>query len=170
MTHSVASSNLRQETLPIFVQAIMHYFNHITGIPAETETPYLQEATSDINDYTAVIGVSGDLQGCVYYTAPQPMLDQLLSFVAEHEPTDELRCDMAGEVANTLSGNARRQLGAGFMISTPVVIQGKPERLVTYKGSPCFVIPIKWRDMRSLLMISLAEAPPVNYELEESEA
>jgi chemotaxis protein CheX len=154
-----ATTNLTQEALPVFVQAIMHYFNHITGVVAATETPYLQEGSSDVSDYTAVIGVSGDLQGCVYYTAPRQMLDKLLGFVAEHEPTDELRCDMAGEVANTLSGNARRQLGAGFMISTPVVIQGKPDRLVTYKGTPCFVIPILWEEMRSLLMISLVETP-----------
>ena len=152
-------TNLRQETLPVFVESIMHYFNHITGIRAETETPYLQEESSEIGDFTAVIGVSGDLQGCVYYTASRAMLDKLLGFVAENEPTDELRCDMAGEVANTLSGNARRQLGAGFMISVPVVIQGKPDRLVTYKGSACFVIPIIWQKLRSLLMISLIEAP-----------
>jgi len=160
-----ATSNLRQETLPVFVQSIMHYFNHITGVAAQTETPYLQEETSELGDFTAVIGVSGDLQGCVYYTAPREMLDKILGFVAEFEPTDELRCDMAGEVANTLSGNARRQLGAGFMISVPMVIQGKPERLVTYKGNPCFIIPILWQKLRSHLMISLVETPVV-YNLE----
>jgi chemotaxis protein CheX len=152
-------STLRQETLPVFVQSIMHYFDHITGVPAETETPYLQEGNSDVSDVTAIIGVSGDLQGCVYYTAPREMLDQLLGFIAEHQPTDELRCDMAGEVANTLSGNARKQLGSGFMISVPVVIQGKPERFVHYKGTACFVIPILWKKMRSLLKICLVEAP-----------
>jgi chemotaxis protein CheX len=156
---NAATSTLRQDTLPVFLQSIMHYFKHITGVPAETETPYLQEGNSEISDFTAVIGVSGDLQGCVYYTAPSEMLDKLLKFVAENEANDELRCDMAGEVANTLSGNARKQLGAGFMISVPVVIQGKPERLVTYKGAACFVIPILWEGMRSLLMISLVETP-----------
>lgn len=161
---TTAPSNLRQETLPVFVQAIMHYFDHITGVPAETETPYLQEGASDVSDLTAIIGVSGDLQGCVYYTAPREMLDQLLKFVAEHEPTDELRCDMAGEVANTLSGNARKQLGSGFMISVPVVIQGKPEKVVHYKGNACFVIPIRWRGLRSFLKICLMDVP-VSFDL-----
>jgi len=165
MISQASSSNLRQETLPVFVQSIMHYFKHITGVPAQTETPYLQEETSELGDFTAIIGVSGDLQGCVYYTAPREMLDKILGFVAEFEPTDELRCDMAGEVANTLSGNARRQLGAGFMISVPMVIQGRPERLVTYKGNPCFIIPILWQTLRSHLMISLIETP-VNYSME----
>lgn len=161
---TTAPSNLRQETLPVFVQAIMHYFDHITGVPAETETPYLQEGGSDVSDVTAIIGVSGDMQGCVYYTAPREMLDQLLNFVAEHEPSDELRCDMAGEVANTLSGNARKQLGPGFMISVPVVIQGRPERLVHYKGNACFVIPIRWHGVRSFLKICLMDAP-VSFDL-----
>lgn len=158
---SDASTSLRQKTLPVFVQSIMNYFDRMTGVPAETETPYLLEGTPETFDFTAVIGVSGDLHGCVYYTAPREMLDLLLGFVAENQPTDELRCDMAGEVANTLSGNARRQLGKGFMISVPVVIQGKPERLVAYKGIACFVIPILWRGMRSLLMISISETPPI---------
>ncbi|HWB61171.1 MAG TPA: chemotaxis protein CheX [Chthoniobacteraceae bacterium] len=157
--NNAPATNLTQETLPIFIQAIMHYFNHITAVPAETETPYLEEGGSDVSDVTAIIGVSGDLQGCVYYTAPKEMLDQLLGFVAEDEPTDTLRCDMAGEVANTLSGNARKHLGPGFMISVPVVIQGKPERLVHYKGNSCFVIPIRWRGMRSFLKICLIETP-----------
>ena len=158
-TTAAAPANLTQETLPIFIQGIMHYFDHITGVAAETDTAYLQEGGSEVSDITAVIGVSGDLQGCVYYTAPKEMLDQLLKFVAEHEPTDELRCDMAGEVANTLSGNARKHLGSGFMISVPVVIQGKPERLVHYKGHACFVIPIRWKGMRSYLKICLIETP-----------
>jgi len=51
------------------------------------------------------------------------------------------------------------------MISVPMVIQGRPERLVTYKGNPCFIIPILWQTLRSHLMISLIETP-VNYSME----
>lgn len=156
---SSATIDLREGALPVFVQAIAHYFNHVACEPARTGTPYLLEGAPEIGDFTAIIGVSGDLQGCVYYTAQQPMLDMLLGFVGELWPTDELRGDMAGEVANTLAGNARRQLGPGFMISVPMVMQGQPTRLSWPKGTACFVIPIEWRQIRSLLMLCLADNP-----------
>lgn len=152
--------DLRDAALPVFVRAVAHYFSHIACEVAETETPFLLEGPPPMSDFTAVIGVSGDLQGCVYYTAPRPMLDRLLGFVGESQPTDELRCDMAGEVANTLSGNARRRLGPGFMISVPTVLQGRPTRLAWPRNTACFVIPIRWQEMRSLLMICLADSAP----------
>lgn len=159
MMTATESLSLRQETLAAFVSAVMHYFDHMAGIPAITETPYLLEGMPEVMDFTSVIGISGELQGCIYYTAPRRMVDRLLKLVNEPEPTDELRCDMVGEVANTLSGNARRQLGPGFMISTPVVIQGRPDRLVWPKATACFGIPILWQDIKSLLMVCLADNP-----------
>jgi chemotaxis protein CheX len=152
--------DLREAALPVFVRAVAHYFAHVACEVAETETPYLLEGPPPMSDFTAVIGVSGDLQGCVYYTAPSPMLDRLLEYVGESRPTDELRCDMAGEVTNTLSGNARRDLGPGFMISPPTVLQGRPTRLTWPKNTACFVIPILWQEMRSLLMVCLADNAP----------
>ncbi len=158
MSSSAAPPNMRrQETLAIFVESIMHYFESVTGEPAETETPYLHEGSMEMLDVTAVIGVTGDLLGCVYYTAPFALLDTLLRCSGETDITDDLRCDMAGEAANTLSGNARRKLGPGFMISVPVVLQGKPDRVKRPKGSACFTIPILWKGTRSLLMICLVE-------------
>jgi len=148
--------------LTVFIRAILHYFEHMVGIPAETDAPYLLEGDPETMHYTAVIGISGDLQGCIYFTAPKGMLNQLLNHIHEPDPTDELRCDMAGEVANTLSGNARKQLGPGFMISVPVVVLGKPERFVWPKNTACFVIPIRWQQTRALLMVCLTNAPVVS--------
>ena len=153
------SLTLRQDALAAFLSAVMHYFDHMAGVPAITETPYLLEGMPEVMDFTSVIGISGYLQGCIYYTAPRHMVDRLLKLVHEPDPTDELRCDMVGEVANTLSGNARRQLGPGFMISVPVVIQGRPDRLVWPKATACFAIPIVWQEMRSLLMVCLTDNP-----------
>lgn len=147
----------RESTLPFFVQAVSRYFSEIAGLPVEVDTPYLLSGDPPISDFTAVIGVSGDLLGCVYFSAPRAMLDALLLFAGEQKPTDELRCDMVGEAANTLSGNVRKQLGSGFMISVPVVMQGRPERLTWPKNTACFVIPIGWGECQSLLLLCLAD-------------
>jgi chemotaxis protein CheX len=160
MTPSNDSTLLHETTLAVFVQSIMHYFDHMAGLPAEIGTPYLLEGEAELLDVTAVIGVTGDLQGCVFYTAPIPLLDELLRFIGEYEPSDSLRCDMNGEVANTFTGNARRRLGPGFMISVPVVFLGLPKRLVWPKNTSRFVIPIMWQEKRSLLIVCLGDAPP----------
>ena len=155
----------RESTLPFFVQTVSHYFRDIVGLQMDIEAPYLLDGEPQISDFTAVIGVSGDLQGCVYFSAPRALLDSLLLFAGEQNPTDELRCDMVGEAANTLSGNVRRQLGSGFMISVPVVMQGRPERLAWPKNTACFVIPLQWKACRSLLMLCLAENPSATSDL-----
>lgn len=165
MIQSSDSTLLHEATLTVFVQSIMHYFDHMAGIPAEIGIPYLLEGEAELLDVTAVIGVSGDIQGCIFYTAPVPLLDELLRFIGEYQPTDELRCDMSGEVANTFTGNARRQLGTGFMISVPVVFLGRPNRLAWPKKTSQFVIPIMWQEKRSLLIVCLGNAatplPPI---------
>ena len=71
------------------------------------------------------------------------------------DPEDpELLQDMVGEVANTLSGNARRSFGSNFMISVPVVLMGG-EKIRVPASIKTFVIPIIWRQMRSYLIVCL---------------
>jgi chemotaxis protein CheX len=65
---------------------------------------------------------------------------------------------MVGEIANTISGNAREELGSAFMISTPVVLEEKPRRLQLSDRIPSFVIPITWKEHRSHLVISIEES------------
>ena len=159
MMSNTDSTTLHEATLGVFVQSIMFYFDRIAGIPAEIGTPYLLEEDVELLDVTAVIGVTGDLQGCIFFTAPIPMLDELMHYVGEYDPTDELRCDISGEVSNTFAGNARKQLGPGFMISVPVVFLGKPEMLSWPKKTSRFVIPIVWQGKRSLLIVCLGDPP-----------
>jgi chemotaxis protein CheX len=154
-----AASSQHEKILTAFIQAILRYFDQITGISAQTETPYLQKGPSEIMDVTGIIGLSGDTQGCVYFTSPEEKLNNLLAFIGERDISDELRCDIAGEIANTFAGNARRILGPGFMIAVPLVILGKPERIVWPKETETFVIPIIWQQMRSLLIICLGGKP-----------
>jgi len=35
--------------------------------------------------------------------------------------------DLAGEIGNTLSGNARKSFGSSFMISVPLVVEGRQQ-------------------------------------------
>ncbi len=63
--------------------------------------------------------------------------------------------DLAGEVANTIAGNARKFFGSEFLISVPVVVWGRPEKISFPRQLKTFVIPILWRGFRSYLLICL---------------
>jgi chemotaxis protein CheX len=62
--------------------------------------------------------------------------------------------DLVGEVANTISGNARRDLGKGFVISVPSVVANTAEGVVT-PHARSFVIPINWRTHAAKLVVCL---------------
>ncbi|MES2572434.1 MAG: chemotaxis protein CheX [Verrucomicrobiota bacterium] len=147
---------MKEESLQIFVRGATDYFHMVTGVAAAVQTPYLQRDHTDLLDYSAVIGISGHHKGCVYFTAQEPLLAQVMGAVGETAVNDGLLFDMVGEIANTISGNARRELGGTFMISAPVLLEERPRRLSLPADLPSFIIPITWQDHRSNLVISLA--------------
>ena len=64
----------------------------------------------------------------MYFTAPKAMLTVLLMKMQENDFSHETMRDLVGEVANTISGNARRDFGRDFVISVPSVLAGeKPD-------------------------------------------
>lgn len=150
---------MNENDINVFVQGATHYFQHVSDEPAMVQVPYLiSHNESLIYDYTGIIGISGNRRGNVYFTAPRQMLKYLLLVQGETETSDENCTDLVGEIANTLSGNARRDLGKEFMISVPVVLQGKPDQLLLSKENRSFVIPIQWRQYTSALVVSLEKA------------
>ena len=51
--------------------------------------------------------------GCVYFSAPRLLMCELLLQMQEPDTCEQNLLDAVGEVANTISGNARRHLAAG---------------------------------------------------------
>ena len=135
---------MHEAQLQVFIDGTLRYFAHASDVTAVVSTPYLvSNSNSIVKEFTGIIGVSGERKGSVYFTAPRPMLKVLLMNMGETDLDDEFLCDLVGEVANTISGNARREFGKDFMISVPVVVVGEPERIVTPERLRSFVIPIK---------------------------
>jgi chemotaxis protein CheX len=142
--------------LETFVEGTTHYFQTAANQPASVGSPYLvNEGAPGIQEYTGIITIGGKRRGIVYFTASRPMLTVLLMRLGETEMTHENMCDLVGEVANQISGNARRDFGSEFMISVPRVIAGTPEHAVTPANVRSFVIPINWRSHSAKLIVSL---------------
>jgi chemotaxis protein CheX len=132
------------------------YFATAANQPASVGSPYIvQEGRPTIQEFTGMISIAGKRRGIVYFTASRPMLTVMLMRMGETELTQENMCDLVGEVANTISGNARRDFGKDFMISVPTVVAGEPEKIVTPDNIRSFVIPINWRSHSAQLVVCL---------------
>jgi chemotaxis protein CheX len=142
--------------IAIFIDGVKNYFLVNTGKPIEVETPYLVPMEELVlNDFTGIIGISGERKGFVCVTAPRVMLRYLVLSLGEKEAGPELIRDLIGELANTVSGNARSALGPGFMISVPLIVTGRPDRIGSRKEVHGYVIPFRWNSFPFHLLLSL---------------
>jgi chemotaxis protein CheX len=150
---------MKERYLKVFVESAMHYFEHLSKESAEIQVPYLIEYNEPlIYDYTGIIGVSGTYLGYVFFTAPKPMMHFLLETQNENEYSEDNCLDVVGEIANTMAGNARRDLGDEFHISVPLKVAGQPERMLLAENSRSFVIPIRYSIYLAALVVSLERA------------
>ena len=142
--------------LATFVDGTTHYFETAANQPASVGSPYLvQQGKPTVHEFTGMISIAGKRKGVVYFTAPRPMLTVLLMRMGETELTEENMADLVGEVANTISGNARRDFGKDFLISVPQIITGDPDKVTTPDNVRSFVIPINWRSHAAQLVVCL---------------
>ncbi len=147
---------MEEQELRVFIDIVSQYFERQTGRLPEIGSPYLGEANAlPIYDFTGVIGISGERQGCVYFTAHRDLLRQLLLHVGEADVSDNNLCDLVGEIANTISGNARRHFGPNFMISVPVVVAGNARAIRVPKDVKAYILPLKWHKLEAAMIASL---------------
>lgn len=145
-----------EKELRIFIEIVSQYFERQTGRLPEMGSPYLGEPSAlPIHDFTGVIGISGERQGCVYFTAHRDLLRQLLLHVGESDVSDHNLSDLVGEVANTISGNARRHFGPDFLISVPVIVAGNANAIQVPRTIKAYILPLRWHKLEATLVVSL---------------
>ena len=62
---------------------------------------------------------------------------------------------LVGEIANTISGNARRHFGPNFMISVPVVVAGSARSIQVPKDVKAYILPLRWHKLEAAMIASL---------------
>jgi chemotaxis protein CheX len=146
---------LTEAEIRTFINGATHYFDTAAQQHASVGSPYLvTDGKPGAYDYTGVIGISGARRGIVYFTAPRGMLTVLLMRMQETDTSEENIKDLIGEVANTISGNARKDFGKSFVISVPTVLAKESEGFAT-PHARSFVIPINWRSHSAKLVVCL---------------
>ncbi|HSW13156.1 MAG TPA: chemotaxis protein CheX [Solimonas sp.] len=145
---------MTENDLKVFVDAVTHYFSHLTREPATIRAAYLADGgAAPVLQYTGRIDVSGRLRGSVHFSARRPMLFDLLREAQEPDTSEDNLLDAVGEIANTIAGNARRHFGSALDISVPVTANGAG---VTngVRARP-FVIQLRWGGHDGLVVVDL---------------
>jgi chemotaxis protein CheX len=147
---------MKEQKLQIFVSIITNYFNQFGSEELVVDTPYLLENKQPkVHDYTGVIGISGVQKGVVYFSATCELLSSILDSMGETDKSEDNFVDLAGEVANTISGNARNEFGSEFHISVPLVFKGSPQSIILPKNERSFIIPVTWRRQVGEIVVCL---------------
>jgi chemotaxis protein CheX len=145
-----------EQDIRAFVHGTTRYFEVAAQQAASVGSPYLVTlGAPDIHEYNGVISVSGRRNGIVCFSAPRGMLTVLLMKMNESNTSHEYLCDLVGEVANTIAGNVRRDLGKDFAISVPTVMTGAGSAVELPLGDRPVVVPINWRSHVAKLVVCL---------------
>ncbi|ALF60053.1 chemotaxis protein CheX [Psychrobacter urativorans] len=145
------------EKLGVFLSSISSFFAQIDSTPVAIDTPYLNNNKSAVGyDYSGIIKISGPLEGCVYVSAPSNMLRELIKVMGEPDSSMTMMKDLLGEMANTISGNARTEFGTDFVIAPPKIVDGVPSISYLPKDRNSYITPFTWRGYHAVIGICIA--------------
>jgi len=146
--------------IKVFSDAAVAFFGETTGNKATVRTAYLMPA-ADVavwDDFQGLIDLSGQYRGTVVFSAPRGLLSHLLLKIGERDYSDASHRDLVGEIANQMSGYARRHFGAYMEISPPRVLKSVEVGEVKAVGVQPFVIPMLWDRYEAHLVVQVARA------------
>lgn len=148
---------LKADDIRIFCDAAGAFFQQSTRRRAAVRTAYMLESDEPVvwDDYQGVIELEGRFRGTVGFSAPRGLLSHLLLLIGERDYSEASHRDIVGEIANQMSGYARRHFGEGMEISSPKVLlrgQGAPAKAP--EAVP-FAIPMSWERYEAHLVVRM---------------
>lgn len=126
-----------------FIAAIGNVFKTMVGTEVRIGKPILKAARMKSADVSGVIGLSGDIQGCVVLSFPEDVACKVASRFAgvEMDIDHPDFADAIGELTNMMAGNAKKDFPCKASISLPSVITGTGHSVSQSKMSPFLMIP-----------------------------
>lgn len=147
---------MEAEKLNVFINSVVAFFQQIGAELTDIDTPYILDNRSPIAfDFSGIITITGPKEGCVYVSAPSGMLRSMLELMHEPDKSIAILKDLLGEIANTVSGNARAEFGSNFIISPPTVVDGVPNSTFLPRDQRSYIIPFKWQGKPAIIGICL---------------
>ncbi len=152
---------LKADDIRVFADAASAFFAQSTRSPASVRTAYLMQGQEAVvwNDYQGLIELKGAWRGSVVFSAPRGLLSHVLLLMGERDYSDASHRDIVGEIANQMSGYARRHFGEQMDISPPRVLTQRkdtPALDPVPEASAPFVIPMAWDRYEAHLVVRMA--------------
>jgi chemotaxis protein CheX len=142
-----------------FIDAVKNLFGTMIDVPFKLGQPSLKKANLPEYEISGIIGLSGNVSGCVVINLSREIALQLVSALIgdEVDEVDEDCTDAIGEIANMIAGNAKTNFpSGGTSISVPSVVVGKHK--VSYpSGLPIIAIPCMTDKGEMVIEIALKE-------------
>lgn len=123
------------------------------------DDPYLLFGDPLALEFTSLVRIEGEYSGCIYITASQPMMENILQLHGETEITEHHLQDMNRELSNILAGNASHAFGDHWSISVPQSLTHEEFGSCDLPGAT-FVMPIRWRGAEAFLVVGLLNPEP----------
>ena len=147
---------MSDEEIRIFTEGLIGFFSQNLGDASVLEMGGITQcdpSESPAYDLTGIIGISGDRRGCIYFTAEEDLVKEVLVSMGETDIDNELLNDMTGEIANTIAGNVMSSSDTAFELSVPVVVAGKPNSIYLPKNISAYVIHASWKGLIANLVV-----------------
>ncbi len=154
---------MKEEYINPFLTPAKMVWQKELGHALELERAEMVSHQFTTEEVTAIIGISGKLEGTVLYGFPETTANAIVRILIGEDdatPHDELGLSALGEIANMVTGNAATMLaGMGYPceISPPVMVEPAGSRFTTLAGSQIMVTFVS--DLGPLTVrITLSEA------------
>jgi chemotaxis protein CheX len=153
----MSTARLKVEDIRIFSDAAGAFFEHSTRKRATVRTAYLLDSRDIViwDDYQGLIELDGQYRGSVAFSAPRGLLSHVLLLMGERDYSDASHRDIVGEIANQMSGYARRHFGESMEISPPQVLTQRQGRAGAPGDAAAFVIPMAWERYEAHLVVRM---------------
>lgn len=143
------------ESLVVFIKMMTRCLTTLSRVPPIFGDPSIELALPKLFAYNGLISVEGPINGWIALSIPREFADDLLSFISEPSRNEDVRIDIAGEIANTVAANGREYFGNRLIIH-PSLASGDGKLDPSLKCSSMVLnIPFKWHGHPATLLISL---------------
>lgn len=153
----MSTSTLKPADIKVFSDAAMAFFGHTTDKRAAVKTAYLMDRRDSVvwSDFQGLIELGGQYRGSVAFSAPRGLLSHVLLLIGEGDYSDASHQDIVGEIANQMSGYARRHFGQKMDISPPRVLTNPSDLGQPDSDAVPFVIPLMWERYEAHLVVRM---------------
>ncbi len=127
-----------------FIKSVQNVFETMLQLPVQIGQPEIKHPGESGHDVSAIIGMSGDVEGSVVLSFPTATATRVVAIFTgtELDAGHEDFADAVGELVNMVSGGAKAQFsGKDVTISCPSVVIGQGHQVYGRKDVVAICIP-----------------------------